>query len=71
MGTLGGDQQDIKGTRALNRVVRWTDIEIEMEADPRRTELLIRDLHMSLSEKAVTIPGGEKGSRSRARGGGD
>ena len=37
---LGGDAGDAKEARCLNRVLRWTDRGICLEADPRHAELL-------------------------------
>eukprot|EP00969_Alexandrium_andersonii_P331510 14652196-Alexandrium_andersonii.AAC.1 len=41
-GRLGGDKAagDLQEARCLNRVVRWTDTGITVEADPRLAELL-------------------------------
>ena len=40
---LGPGPADAKEARALNRVVRWRDGQIEYEADPRQTERLIAE----------------------------
>ena len=34
IGQLGGDPDDLKELRVLNRVLRWTDEAILLEADP-------------------------------------
>ena len=41
---LGSAASDMKGVRILNRVVRITDQGIELEADSRHSELVIREL---------------------------
>ena len=40
IGQLGGDDTDLKELRVLNRVLRWTDAGILLEADPRHLEIL-------------------------------
>ena len=42
MGMLGGDVKagDVQEIRCLNRVIRWEDEGLTMEADPRHAELL-------------------------------
>ena len=41
IGQLGGDPDDLKELRVLNRVLRWTDNGILLEADPRHQEILV------------------------------
>ena len=41
IGQLGGDPDDLKELRVLNRVLRWTDDGILLEADPRHQEILV------------------------------
>ena len=41
---LGPGSADDKEARMLNRVVRWTPTGLELEADPRQVEKLVRDL---------------------------
>ena len=44
VGSLGGDREDLKELRVLNRVLRWKGWGIAYEADPRHAELLVRAL---------------------------
>eukprot|EP00969_Alexandrium_andersonii_P189574 8375766-Alexandrium_andersonii.AAC.1 len=46
-GRSGGDSGDLKGARLLSRAIRWTPSGLKHEADPRRTEQLVRDLLQS------------------------
>ena len=41
IGQLGGDSNDLKELRVLNRVLRWTETGILLEADPRHQEILV------------------------------
>ena len=41
---LGSAKEDMKEVRILNKVVRLTDGGIELEADPRHAELIVREL---------------------------
>jgi hypothetical protein len=41
IGQLGGDKDDLREIRVLNRVLRWTDDGILLEADPRHQEILV------------------------------
>ena len=43
VGKLGCDADDLKETRVLNRVLRWTPEGITYETDPRHAEILARD----------------------------
>ena len=43
---LGPGPEDDKEALVLNRVVRWTTEGLEMEADPRQSEKLLRDLKL-------------------------
>ena len=43
-GRLGPGPGDDKEATVLNRVVRWTQQGVEMEADPRQPAKLLRDL---------------------------
>ena len=55
-GRLGSGEQDDTCIRTLNRIVRWTDAGLRVEADPRRVEVLVKD--MGLSEAgSVKTPG--------------
>ena len=42
--TLGSDAADAKEVRILNKVVRMTEAGVELEADPRHAELIVREL---------------------------
>ena len=53
IGQLGGDKGDLSELRVLNRVLRWTDDGILMEADPRHQEILTHSEH----GKEVLTPG--------------
>ena len=44
VGTIGGDNWDLKELRVLNRVLRWQEWGIAYEADHRHAELLIKAL---------------------------
>ena len=39
---LSGDKGDVQEVRILNKVVRWTDVGIELEADPRHVEIAVK-----------------------------
>ena len=55
-GRLGSGKNDDKCMRILNRIVRWTDAGLRIEADPRHVEILIKE--MGLGEaNAVKTPG--------------
>ena len=41
IGHFGGDPIDLAELRVLNRVLRWTDEGILLEADPRHQEILV------------------------------
>ena len=53
IGLLGGDPDDLKELRVLNRVLRWINDAILLEADPRHQELLVA----AEPGRAVLIPG--------------
>ena len=40
----------------MNKIVRWTPAGIELEADPRHAEIVIRELGLEQA-KPVTTPG--------------
>ena len=44
IGRLGGDKQDVRELRVLNRVLSWRSGGIQFEADPRHEEILISEL---------------------------
>ena len=53
---LGPGPNDAKEARALNRVVKWTDLGVEYEADPRQAERLISECGLDGS-KVMSTPG--------------
>ena len=55
VGRLGGDANDLKELRILNRILRWTARGISYEADPRHTALLAKEV--GSSGPAVRTPG--------------
>ncbi len=42
--TLSGDKADVQEVKILNKIIRWTDRGIELEADPRHAEIVVREL---------------------------
>ena len=42
IGQLGGDANDSKEMRVLNRILRWDVDGIRYEADPRHHELILK-----------------------------
>ena len=42
--TLGSGAEDAKEVRILNNVIRMPDDGVELEADPRHAELIVREL---------------------------
>ena len=56
-GRLGGDKErgDIQEIRCLNRVIRWEEGGLTMEADPRHAELLAKML--GTGAKPLSTPG--------------
>ena len=55
-GRLGGGKDDDKCMRILNRIIRWTEAGLRIEADPRHVEILIKE--MGLNEaNSVKTPG--------------
>ncbi len=53
---LGGGKEDKKEVRVLNKVIRYTDGGLELEADPRHAELVVRDLELE-GTKVSKTPG--------------
>ena len=49
-GVLGPDQNDQKAITLLNRVVEWTEDGLQIEADPRHVELVLRDLGLQYAK---------------------
>ena len=60
---LGSDKTDAKEVRVLNKVIRCTDAGIELEADPRHAELVVRELGLESSRTSKT-PGVKEDVRS-------
>ena len=54
--TLSGANGDSREVRILNKVVRWTPEGVELEADPRHAELVVRELGLQNAH-------GQQGSR--------
>ena len=42
--TLSGDKADVQEVKILNKIIRWTDRGIELEADPQHAEIVVREL---------------------------
>ena len=53
---LGGRKECVKEIRVLNKIVRHTAAGIELEADPRHAEIVIRDLGLT-DGKPSKVPG--------------
>ena len=62
--TLGGDANDTKEVRILNKVIRLTDAGVELEADPRHAELIVRELELENCKPSKTP--GAKAAEGRA-----
>ena len=54
-GRLGPGRDDDRETTVLNRVVRWTGVGLEYEADPRQVERLLIEVELD-GEKANGAP---------------
>ena len=54
--TLGPEEDDDKRVTSLNRIIRWTEKGIEIEADPRHAQLIVAECGM-INAKAVATPG--------------
>ena len=48
IGRLGGDKQDVRELRVLNRVLSWRSGGIQLEANPRHQEILISELEQGV-----------------------
>ena len=57
--TLGTRKECVREIRVLNKVVRYTDAGIELEADPRHAEIVVRDLGLTDS-KISKVPGSKE-----------
>ncbi len=53
---LGAEKNDAKEIRVLNTVIRHTDDGLELEADPRHVELVVRELGLE-SARTTRTPG--------------
>jgi hypothetical protein len=57
-GRLGPGVKDDKEATCLNRVIRWTSVGLEYEADPRQAEKLVEELELDgEGVKATVTPG--------------
>ena len=66
--TLGGGTEDTKEIRVLNKVLRYTEKGVELEADPRHAELVIRQLGLEEAKPSIT-PGVKRARFASVRGG--
>ena len=57
MGPAAGDN---KSVRILNRVLQWKESGLELEADQRHAELIIKYAGLDSKAKPVGSPGGKK-----------
>jgi len=55
-GVMGPEKGDCKEIRILNRLLRYTEFGVEIEADPRHAEIIVRDMGMK-DAKALGTPG--------------
>ena len=53
---LGKEEECVKEVRILNKVVRYTSAGIELEADPRHAEIVVKDLGLQ-DAKPRRVPG--------------
>ena len=65
---LGPAAEDDKEATVLNRVVRWTPQGLEMEADPRQAEKLLRDLKLDGEGVKTAASPGSKATREQLDG---
>ncbi len=63
--TLGDGLECAREVRILNKVVRYTDAGVELEADPRHAEIVVKELGLE-NAKAVRVPGAKE-ARSRSK----
>ena len=62
---LGADEGDLKEIKVLNKIIRLTDSGLELEADPRHAELVVRELGVE-NCKVSKVPGSKAtGERER------
>ena len=64
MQLLGNGKGHTDEVRILNKVVRYTPAGIELEADPRHAEIIVRDLGLQ-GAKVSTTPGAKADTRLR------
>ena len=55
-GRLGPGDHDLKEATLLNRVITWSESGIELEADPRQAERLVRQLSVE-GANTLSTPG--------------
>ena len=65
--TLGNEEKDLKEMRVLNKVIRITSAGLELEADPRHAELVVKAL--GLEGASISKTPGVKHSSVRGQGG--
>ena len=63
---MGAGPDDVKEVKVLNKVIRYTDAGIELEADPRHAEIILRELQL-VGTKASTVPGAKADRQSGGR----
>ena len=56
MGRIGPEPEDGKSMRLLNRVIEWRDDGINLEADQRHAEIIIKELGL-LDANGSDVPG--------------
>ena len=55
---LGPEKTQALEVKILNRVIRWTDLGIAYEPDPRHSEIAIKELGLDVARtKAASTPG--------------
>ena len=65
IGRLGGDKQDVRELRVLNRVLSWRRGGIQLEADPRHQEIRISELEQGVH--GLSTPGVKNPQRKDVR----
>ena len=60
--TLGKEEQCVQELRILNKVVRYTGSGLELEADPRHAEIVVKELDLS-DAKSSKVPGAKEPRR--------
>ena len=55
-GIFGPNPEDLKEIRILNRVVRWTNKDIECEADDKHAKAIIAELNLCDDSKGSDLP---------------